>query len=74
METTIRINSDELDISVLDAIKKMFPHKTIDIIVQPADATEYILNNPDYAREVNERIEAYEAKKEVISIKPDELV
>ena len=34
----------------------MFPHKTVDIIIQPADATEYILSNPAYAQELQERI------------------
>ena len=74
METTIRINSDELSIDVLEGIKKMFPHKTIDIIIQPADTADYLLENPAYAQEVNERIAEYESKKKVISVKPDELL
>ncbi len=46
METTIRINTDELTQEVIEGIKKMFPHKTVDITIQSADATEYILTNP----------------------------
>lgn len=74
METTIRINTDLLTADFVDGIKKLFPHKTVDIIIQSADDTEYILSNPAYARELEERIASYSAKKEVISIKADELV
>jgi hypothetical protein len=58
----------------VDGIKKMFPHKTVDIIIQPADETEYILNNPAYANELHERITEYETKKKGITIKEDELL
>jgi len=74
METTIRINTDMLTIDIMEGIKKMFPHKTVDIIIQPSDDTDYILSNPAYAHELQERITAYETKKEVISIKADELL
>ena len=74
METTIRINTDMLTQEIVDGIKKMFPHKTVDIIVQPADDTEYILSNPAYAKEITDRLEEYKAKKNVISIKADELL
>ena len=74
METTIRINTDMLTADIVESIKQMFPHKTVDIIIQPADPTDYILSNPAYAQELQERIEAYETKKQVISIKPEELL
>ena len=74
METTIRINTDLLTSDFVDGIKKLFPHKTVDIIIQSADDTEYILDNPSYARELQERIETYNSKKEVISLKADELL
>lgn len=74
METTIRINTDMLDDKILDGIKKMFPHKMVDIIVQPSDATDYILSSPAYAQELQERIEEYETKKQTILIKADELI
>ena len=63
-----------LTAEVLDGIKKMFPHKTVDITIQPADDTEYILSNPAYAKELQERIAEYEAKKEVITLKATELL
>lgn len=62
METTIRINTDLLTPEILEGIKKMFPHLTVNITIQPADDTEYILNNPAYKHEIEERIVAYEAK------------
>lgn len=74
METTIRINTDFLTPEVVEGIKKMFPHRTVDIIVQPADDTEYILSNPSYAKELEERIESYKSKKEIIFLKPEELL
>jgi hypothetical protein len=74
METTIKINTDSITPEFIDGIKKLFPHQTVEIIIQPADATEYILRNPAYAAELEERIEAYEKKKEVITLKADELL
>ena len=58
----------------IDGIKKLFPHKTVDIIIQSADDTEYILSNAAFANELQERIETYEKKKEVIRLKADELL
>lgn len=74
METTIRINTDQLTIDVLESIKKMFPNKVVDITIQPADETEYILSNPAYARELEERVAEYEKRKEIIRLKADELL
>jgi hypothetical protein len=74
METTIRINTDLLTADFIEGIKKLFPHKTVDIIIQAADDTEYILSNPAYASELQERIEAYEKKKDSINLKADELL
>jgi len=74
METTIRINTDLLTPDIIEGIKKLFPHKMVDIIIQSADDTEYILSNAAFANELQERIETYEKKKEVIRLKADELL
>ncbi len=74
MDATIRINTDLLSIDILDGIKKMFPHKVVEISIQPADATDYILSNPAFMQELEERIGEYNIKKEVISLKPNELL
>ena len=73
METTIRINTDNLS-SDIDGIRKVFPHKIVEITIKQADETEYILNDPEYAQDLTERIEEYEAKQKTISIKADELL
>jgi len=73
METTIRINTDQLTTDVLESIKKMFPHKVVNITIQTADETEYILSNPAYTQELEERIADYESKKESIILKADNL-
>lgn len=74
METTIRINTDMLTMDIVEGIKRMFPHKTVEITIQPSDDTDYILSNPEYAKELQERIMRYEAKKETMVVKPEELL
>ncbi|MEO6721866.1 MAG: hypothetical protein ABIN67_15970 [Ferruginibacter sp.] len=63
METTIRINTDMLSVDIVEGIKRMFPHKTVDIIIQSADDTDYILSNPAFSNELQDRINEYQAKK-----------
>lgn len=74
METTFRINTDAINDDFIIAIKKLFPHKTVEITIQPADETEYILSNPVLTRVLEERITDYEKKKQVITLKSDDLV
>jgi hypothetical protein len=74
METTIKINTDALTPDFIEGIKKLFPHKTVEITIHAADETEYILSNPLYARELQDRIAEYESKKEVISLKADDIL
>ncbi len=59
---------------IVEAIKKLFPHQTVEISIQPADETDYILSNPAYANELNERIADYNQKKETIQVKSNELL
>jgi len=74
MEATIRINTDMLTIDIIEGIKKMFPHKVVEISIQHSDETDYILSNPAYATELEERIKDYETKKEIISILAGDLL
>ncbi|MGN6265154.1 MAG: hypothetical protein ACTHM5_05750 [Ginsengibacter sp.] len=74
METSIRINTDNLSKEFLEGIKAMFPHKMVEITIQPADDTEYILNDPEYASELMERIEEYKAKKKTVSVNSADLI
>jgi hypothetical protein len=52
----------------------MFPHKEVEISIQEADATEFILSNAAYTEELESRINEYQQKKEVIKLKLDELL
>jgi len=45
MQTTIKINADAIPPDFVDEIKKLFPHKVVEISIQPADTTDYILSN-----------------------------
>ncbi len=74
METTIKINTDNLTIDIIEGIRKMFPHKMVEINVQPADDTEFITENKAYAAELKSRIEEYKQKQEGITLKVSELL
>jgi hypothetical protein len=74
LETTIKINTDQLTVDILESIKQMFPHKLVEINIQSVDETDYILRNPAYANELKERIETYEKGKKVISLKAEEIL
>jgi hypothetical protein len=78
METTIRINTDMLNMEILEGIQKMFPHKKVEITIQETydefaedggvyiegdeDATQFILNRPAFAAELRRRIDSIENK------------
>lgn len=74
METTIKINTDSITPEFIEGIKKLFPHKTVEINIQPADETEYILSNPVFTQVLLDRIAEYETKKKIIALKADDLV
>jgi hypothetical protein len=74
MEATFKINTDLLNIDLIENIKKMFPHKEVEITVNPSDATEFIKSNPAYEQELLQRINDYNAKQEGISLKAEELL
>jgi hypothetical protein len=74
METTIIINTDSITPEFIEGIKKFFPHKTVEITIQPADETDYILSNPIFTKVLEDRIAEYDAKKQVISLKAADLL
>jgi predicted RNase H-like HicB family nuclease len=63
METTIKINTDSLTLEFIEDIQKLFPHQKVEITIQTADETEYVLRNPSSTQELEDRIADYEAKK-----------
>ena len=74
METTIRINTDSITPEFIEGIKKLFPHKTVEITIQSADETDYILSNPVFTQVLQDRIAEYESKKQVIALKSADLL
>jgi hypothetical protein len=74
METTIRINTDLITPEFIEGIKMLFPHKTVEITIQSADETDYILSNPAFTQVLQDRIAEYEAKKQVIALKSADLL
>lgn len=72
METTIKINTDSITPEFIEGIKRLFPHKTVEFTIQPADETDYILSNPVFTQVLQDRIAAYEAKNELITVKMSE--
>lgn len=85
METTIKINTDLLNADVIEDIKKLFPHRNVQITVEEdeegagaedeEDATQFILNRPALAAELLRRIESYEKNKdELITVKVEDLI
>ncbi len=74
MEAVIKLNVEELSTEFIDNLKKLFPGKNVEIKVEEEmDATDFILSNPAYANELNERIREYETSKKVITVNPEDL-
>ncbi|MEP7267799.1 MAG: hypothetical protein ABI844_09245 [Saprospiraceae bacterium] len=74
METTIKINTDHLTTELLDGIRTMFPHKVVEITVQEADETEYLLSNPALTKEIEARIADHNQSKTPIRVDWKELL
>lgn len=81
METTIKINTNTLSADIIEGIKKMFPNKQVEITIREEhvddeeDATQFILNKPALAAELQKRIEGIENKTaKLLSIKAEDLL
>lgn len=74
MEKIITINTDAITPEFIERIKELFPHKTVEISIQPADETDNILSNPVFTKVLEDRIAEYDAKKQVVSLRADELL
>jgi hypothetical protein len=88
METVIRINTNLLNIDILEGIKKLFLHKKVEILIQEddaeneedtegedEDATEFIMKRPAFAAELLRRIKSIENNEaQLIEVKLEDLV
>ncbi len=73
MEMTLRINSEQLNIEILDNIKRMFQEKEIEITVNEIDETEYLFRSPANKKHLLKAIEDVEQGKNLILVPFDEV-
>lgn len=57
MQTTYRLNVNELDENFLEGLKTTFKDKEIEIIVSEVDETEYLLKSPANKKRLLQAIE-----------------
>jgi antitoxin YefM len=57
MYSTYRLNSNELDSHFIEAVKKLFKDKEIEIVVYETDETEYLLKSEANRKRLLEAIE-----------------
>ncbi len=62
MDTLVRLQADELDITLIDFIKKSFRGKRIAVHVyeEPMDETEYLLSDPVHREKILRTIKEVE--------------
>src|SRR3989339_183699 len=62
METIFRLNNSELEVGLIETLKKLFNNKTVEISVkQITDETEYLINNS--ANKKKDLLDAIEVKE-----------
>ena len=66
MQTIYQLNTDELDIGLLNSIKAQFPHKEIEIIVTEMDETEYLLRSSANREKLLSAVERIESGSDLI--------
>jgi len=76
MQTTYKLNADELDDDFLLALKTLFKHKQIEIVVnelETEDETAYLLHNPVNRQRLIEALENVEQHRDLVMIDVDSL-
>ena len=71
---TITINTDAISNDFLEGLKRMYPHKDIEISVRLSDATEEIRCNPAYAEELKRRIATLDDPGKLMLVNPNDLL
>ena len=73
MSATFRINTDELDIDLLEKIKTLYPHKEIEILVYEQDETDYLMGSEANKKHLLEAIGRIEKNEGLIDVDPKSL-
>ena len=66
METTYRLNADELDNNFVDSLKSIFKNKEIEIVVSEIDETEYLLRSTANKEHLLDAVNDVENNKKII--------
>ncbi|OGU65775.1 MAG: hypothetical protein A3J84_03510 [Ignavibacteria bacterium RIFOXYA2_FULL_37_17] len=66
METTYRLNADELDNKFVDSLKSIFKNKEIEIVVSEIDETEYLLRSTANKEHLLDAVNDVENNKKII--------
>ncbi len=73
MSSTFRVNTDDLDMDLLEKLRALYPHKEIKILVYEQDETDYLLSTEANKRHLLEAIERVEKNDGLIEVDPRKL-
>ena len=72
MVTTFRIKAEELTEELLKKIKDFYRGKEIELIVYEVDETDYLLASEANAQYLEEALERYRKKENIVYLDPKE--
>lgn len=74
MYSTYRLRADELSSTLLNAIKKTYHNREIEITVQEVqDETDYLMSSPANRDHLLKAIENISNHRNLVSVEPDQL-
>jgi antitoxin YefM len=73
MQTTYRLNVNELDENFLEGLKATFKDKEIEIIVSEVDETEYLLKSPANKKRLLQAIENVNNNTNLVEVELENL-
>ncbi len=73
MSSTININTDDLTPDFIDRIKKLFPHKEVEILIYEQDDTDYLMSTEANKKHLLDAVKRIENKEGLIDMDPNNL-
>lgn len=70
MSSTININTDDLTPDFIDRIKKLFPHKEVEILIYEQDDTDYLMRTEANKKHLLDAVKRVENKEGLIDMDP----